>query len=193
MRSFFVDADANIRAIIDAVTPTTEVSTSTTCKQGSGLLSKPTNGASNTSNLSYAAVDSPLFQGRNGPASTSGAANNTAAVVSATSCSAERFRADLALANLRDAAQQLGLRHLAASANTTAAELEQPIMRHSKAGAQTPGTAARLLWELRRAEAAWRAADFSGTVRVVVKAVSTVASAGGPFRPMSGALRFRRE
>jgi hypothetical protein len=184
MRSFFVDATTNMSTIIDAVTDTTEVAKCTASKQSSGK-NKPNRG-SIAACPNFAADDSPLLHGRNGPAASAAAAPiETAASPRQTSSSPARVRAERALANLRDAAQQLGVRHLAAAAAAAAAEL-------ASRGTAGAATTARLRWELRRAEAAWCAAGCAGTARAVVAAVAAVAPAGGAFRSLPGALRFRR-
>jgi hypothetical protein len=188
MQSFFVDSNAKIAEIIDAVANTTETATNTSCKQGTGL-NKRMNGPI-TACFDSPADDLLLLHGRNGPAT--GATIKTAAGVSQTCSSPTILSAERALGNLRDAAQQLGIRHLAAAAADAVTKLSQPMNRGKPGVLLTSGTAARLHWELLRAEAAWWAADRSSTARVVVTAVSTIVPAGGAFRPMSGALRFSR-
>ena len=182
MQLFFAKAYATIRTIVDAADNSTGVSTIPSCKQGAGL-SKSTYGDS-------VADDLFVLHGRNGPAS--GANVKTVGSESQSKSGSARFCDELALANLRDSAQQLGVRYLAAAAAAAVAELGQPAGL-IKSGLPVATTAARLLWELRRAEAAWSAAECSGTARVVITAVSTIASAGGALRPMSAALRFQRD
>ena len=172
MRSFFSDAAANIRAA---------TINDDDHRNFPSQSSKADCGLSGAC-FDIAAVDPSLYNGRNGPA------NGSSSFDSGKTVGAARVNAERTLANLRDAAQQLGVRHLAAAA---AAELGHPTSR-GKAGTLPASTAARLLWEVRRAEASWSAADCSGTTRAVASAVSTIVPAGAVFRPMSGALQFHR-
>jgi hypothetical protein len=131
-----------------------------------------------------------LSEGRNVPAAAGEAAHRAGG---------GRSDAARALANLRDAAQQLGAHSLAAAAASAAAALEPTAAaaetrsgRGCADAAAAAAALARVRRELRRAEAAWAAAECSGTARAVRVAVQSV-FAGGAFLPPPLTLRFRPE
>jgi hypothetical protein len=129
-------------------------------------------------------LDSAVFRGRNAPAAAGDAAHPP---------EGGRHGAARALANLRDAAQQLGAHSLSAVAAAAAAAVAAAEAhsggRRGPAAAATAAVA-RVRRELRRAEAAWAAVDSVGTARAVRVAVQSVFS-GSALRPPPLALRFR--
>jgi hypothetical protein len=172
MESFFAQAAADIRAAHCDYAP--PASSASSCSAGACIA--PDAGAARAS-----IFDSALSDGRNIPAAAGEAAHQP------DDCCHGAARA---LANLRDAAQQLGAHSLAAAANAAAANVAE-----ARGGGRLRANAAaiaRVRRELRRAEAAWSAVDCVGTARAVSIAVRSVFP-GGAFRPPPLALRFCTE
>ena len=166
MRDFFASAATKLRAAADSAA-------------ADSIAPKRTEPAAVTA-AAAADMHSALTHGRNAPAGDPSPADSV--------------KAERTLSNLRDAARQLGIRSFAAAAAAAAAAAGGGRAGgRGKEGGAAPPDLAGLVGELRRAEAAWSAADCAGTARAIVAAVSATAQAGGGFRPLSAGLRFHRE